>query len=64
MLASQPFIGGDSPLFADYIVFSAFQWARVMSSYAVLPPQDPIAEWVERCLALHEGFARRVPAAA
>ena len=29
MLGYQPFIGGASPLFADYIVFGAFQWVRV-----------------------------------
>jgi glutathione S-transferase len=28
MLKSQPWIGGSSPLFADYIVFGALQWAR------------------------------------
>ncbi|TIQ58212.1 MAG: glutathione S-transferase family protein, partial [Mesorhizobium sp.] len=33
MLAYQPFIGGQSPLFADYIVFGALQWARIASPY-------------------------------
>jgi glutathione S-transferase len=64
MLGYQPFIGGASPLFADYIVFGAFQWVRVMSPYAYLPEDDPVAGWFERCLDLHDGFARRVPAAA
>lgn len=63
-LAYQPFLGGGSPLFADYIVFGAFQWVRIMSTYEVLPAGDPIADWFERCLDLHGGFARRVPAAA
>ena len=27
-IRSQPFLGGERPNFADYIVFAAFQWAR------------------------------------
>src|SRR4051812_26806319 len=30
-LKAQPFIGGDGPDYADYIVFGGFQWARVVS---------------------------------
>ena len=64
MLAYQPFIGGTSPLFADYIVFGAFQWARVSTSFRLLAEDDPVALWVERCLDLAQGAARKVPAAA
>ena len=64
MLTYQPFIGGSSPLFADYIVFGAFQFARVVSSYQVLATDDPIRDWFERCLALHGGLGARVAAAA
>ena len=42
MLAYQPFIGGRSPLFADYIVFGAFQWVRVMSPYRSRGRGDPV----------------------
>ena len=64
MLSFQPFNGGDSPLFGDYIVFGAFQWVRVISAYAVLAADDPVAAWFERCLDLHGGLGRRAPAAA
>lgn len=64
MLSYQRFIGGDEPLFSDYIVFGAFQWVRVTSTYAYLEESDPIVAWLERCLDLHEGFARRTRAAA
>jgi glutathione S-transferase len=64
MLGYQPFIGGASPLFCDYIVFGAFQWVRVMSPYRMLAEGDPVADWFERCLDLHGGLARAVPAAA
>jgi glutathione S-transferase len=64
MLTYQPFIGGASPLFADYIVFGAFQFARVVSSYQTLAADDPVRDWFERCLALHDGLGARVTAAA
>lgn len=64
MFAYQPFIGGEAPLFADYIVAGAFQWARVISPYAALAADDPVALWFERCLDLHDGLGRRVSAAA
>jgi len=64
MLEFQPFIGGQSPLFPDYIVFGALQWVRVMSNYAFLAPDDPILAWFDRCLDLHGGLGRKVMAAA
>jgi glutathione S-transferase len=64
MLTYQPFIGGDAPLYPDYIVFGAFQWVRVMSPYQTLASDDPIADWFKRCLDLHGGLGRSVPAAA
>ncbi|MCP4316457.1 MAG: glutathione S-transferase family protein [Hyphomicrobiales bacterium] len=64
MLKRQLYIGGDSPLFADYIVFGAFQWARVCSAEQLLEPDDPVADWFERCLDLHGGAGRAVAAAA
>lgn len=64
MLGFQPFIGGEAPLFSDYIVFGAFQWARVVSPFPFLDGGDPVRDWFERCLDLHGGFGRTVAAAA
>jgi len=64
MLDYQPFIGGQTPLFADYIVFGALQWVRIMSTYAFLEPGDVVADWFERCLDLHDAMGRQVSAAA
>ncbi|RTM11205.1 MAG: glutathione S-transferase family protein [Hyphomicrobiales bacterium] len=64
MLTYQPFIGGASPLFADYIVFGALQWARIASPYRLLDEGDSVAQWFERCLDLHGGIGRQVAAAA
>lgn len=63
-LAKQPFLGGDGPLFADYIVFGPLQWARVISPFRVLPPPgDPVTDWFERCLDLFDGLGRAMPQA-
>jgi glutathione S-transferase len=60
----QPYLGGQGPLFADYIVAGAFQWARIVSSYAPLAADDPVADWFGRILDAHDGVGRRVAAAA
>jgi glutathione S-transferase len=59
VLIELPFIGGRSPSFADYILFGAFQWARVMSATRLLEPDDPVYIWRECMLDIHGGIARR-----
>jgi hypothetical protein len=59
----QAFMGGAKPAYADYILFSVFQWARVMSPQELLGPDDPLCRWRERVLELFGGFARNVPTA-
>jgi glutathione S-transferase len=59
----QAYMGGASPAYADYILFSVFQWARVMSPQELLAPEDPLCQWRERVLDLFNGFARNVPVA-
>ena len=63
MLRSQPFIGGESPLYTDYMVFATLQFPRVASPFALLDAEDPVHEWFERCLDLHDGLGRAMPAA-
>jgi glutathione S-transferase len=62
-LKYQDFLGGDGPLFADYILFGALQWMRVTAGTKVLADDDPVGLWFERCLDLHDGAGRRVTAA-
>lgn len=64
MLAYQQWIGGSGPLFSDYIVFGALQWVRVVSPYRFIADDDPVSAWFGRCLDLHDGLGRKVPAAA
>jgi glutathione S-transferase len=59
----QPYMAGPKPAYADYILFSVFQWARVMSPRELLGPEDPLCQWRERMLDLFDGFARNVPTA-
>jgi glutathione S-transferase len=58
----QPFVAGEAPGYADYIVFGAFQWARAISDFEVLAADDPVRAWRGRVLDLHGGVARRAPA--
>jgi glutathione S-transferase len=61
MLRSQPFVGGKSPNYGDYIMFGGFQWARGVSAFALLTEDDPIYAWRERMLDAHDGLARTLP---
>ena len=58
LLKRQPWVAGAQPAYADYILFSVFQWARVMSPDEVLEG-GALRDWREKVLDLHGGFARR-----
>jgi glutathione S-transferase len=60
-LAAQPYLSGDTPLYPDFIVFGAFQWARSISGVRLLQPSDPIDSWRQRLLDAFDGFARSAP---
>jgi glutathione S-transferase len=59
VLAAQAYIGGTEPSYADYIVFGCFQWARCISSFALLLEDDPVWVWRDRLLSAFDGFARK-----
>ena len=54
----QNFVCGDAPGYADYAVFSQFQWARIASPFKLLGADDPVFGWRERMLDLFDGYAR------
>ncbi|WP_315733956.1 glutathione S-transferase family protein [Bradyrhizobium sp. SZCCHNR1093] len=60
-LKTQAFIGGDTPDYADYIVFGGFQWARVVSPFKLLEESDSVHAWRERLLDAFDGLARKSP---
>ncbi|HEY7242190.1 MAG TPA: glutathione S-transferase N-terminal domain-containing protein [Burkholderiales bacterium] len=63
LLKRQAYVCGEAPAYADYVLFSLFQWARVMSPRELLAPEDPLSAWRERVLDLFGGFARNVTTA-
>ena len=60
-LKAQPFLGGAQAMYADYSVFGHFQWARAVSPYQLLEPDDPVAQWRDRLLDAFGGLARSSP---
>lgn len=64
MLASQPYIGGQAPLFADYVVFGAIQWCRVFKGQSLMKKDSNAAAWFERVAALHDGAGNKLQFAA
>ena len=58
-LKTQPYLGGEQPNYADYIVFGGFQWARVVSPFKLLETNDPIYAWREKLLDAFDDLARK-----
>ena len=63
MLARQDYIGGEGPLFADYVVFGPLQWLRTVQGEAGLPQEGKVADWFHRLLDMYDGHGRQVAAA-
>jgi len=59
VLETQPYFGGEEPAYADYAVFSCFQWARCTSSFQLLLTDDSVWAWRDRLLSAFDGFARK-----
>ncbi|WP_298283959.1 glutathione S-transferase N-terminal domain-containing protein [Acidocella sp.] len=49
-LEQQPFIAGDSPNYADHIIFGALAWGRLISSTPLFEANDPLARWMDAVL--------------
>ena len=56
-LRFQPFLAGEQPHFADYIVFARFQFARCTSPLKLLEVGDSVYAWRDRMLELYDGLA-------
>jgi glutathione S-transferase len=57
-LKQQPFIGGDTPLFGDYVVFGALQWLNTTASVDYLTGDTPVTRWFNTLLDMYEGMGR------
>lgn len=58
-----PYLGGEQPAYADYIVFGALQWARCASPQDLLEPDEVVAAWFTRLLNLYDGLGANAPRA-
>jgi glutathione S-transferase len=62
-LKTQAFLSGAAAGYADYALFSVFQWARIAATIDLLDDADqPMTAWRARLLDLFDGVARREPA--
>ena len=60
-LAAQPYISGDSAAYADYIIFSVFQMARLGCPTEVIARGSALADWRTRMIALYDGLGDLFP---
>ena len=60
-LSVQPFVCGSVPVYADYIVFSIFQMARLGNPKEVVAKGSAIAEWRTRVISLFDNLGDRYP---
>ena len=57
-LKRQPYLSGTAPGYADYALFSIYQWARIVSPLDLLADDPVLRSWFDNLLDLNEGFAR------
>ena len=57
-LAGAPFLGGDTPAYADYIALGGFIWAGSVCTVPLLAADDKLNEWLARGLDLYNGLGR------
>jgi glutathione S-transferase len=57
-LKRQPYLSGEKPGYADYIVLGGFIWAASVGSVPMLKSDDTLRAYVERGFDLYGGMAR------
>ena len=62
VLRERPWLSGPTAGAADYIAFGPLQWARCVSAFPLLTPDDPVHAWRGRLLDAFGGLARAAPA--
>lgn len=56
-LKSEPWLGGEQPDYVDYILAGSLMWARCVSRFEILEPEDVVADWFARVRGLFGGMA-------
>jgi glutathione S-transferase len=59
LLENHPYLCGETPAYADYILFGTFQWVRCVSPLEILKTSDPLYAWRERLLDAFGAMARQ-----
>jgi len=54
-LSTAPFLGGDTPNYADYIALGGFLWAGAICTVPLLAGDDKLNDWLTRGFALYNG---------
>ncbi len=57
-LRESPWLGGSTPNYADYRILGGFLFTASVCQVPVLAEDDPLRDWVERCLDLFGGLGR------
>jgi glutathione S-transferase len=55
------FFGGTRPTYADFALHSTFQWARSVTAFKLLRPDDRLNDWIDRMDDWVTTQTRRVP---
>jgi len=64
VLNQQPFLSGDAPAYADYILFGSLLWPHTFATKLdLLDKNDVVWAWRERMFDLFDGFGRKVKTA-
>ncbi|MGD9536485.1 MAG: glutathione S-transferase N-terminal domain-containing protein [Alphaproteobacteria bacterium] len=64
VISVQPYLSGEAPGYADYILAGLLQWARLVSPQDVLAAGDPLVAWRDSIFDLFDGMGRKASAAA
>lgn len=59
LLGKQQFFGGNTPSYADYVVFGTLMWPYQVCPASPLEAGTNVAAWFDRLLDLNDGFARK-----
>ena len=59
VLRAQRFVSGSVPRYPDHILFSVFQWPRIVSPTPIIANDDPLQGWFDRMLDLFDGMGRK-----
>jgi glutathione S-transferase len=60
-LTEQPYLAGDEPAYADYVLFSAFQYVRLGSPHEFLVSGSAVRRWRDAIVARFDHIGDRYP---